>query len=237
MFNDFYNSLSEKEKYIFDFISANTLLVSKLSIKELSLKLNVTEYSINKFCKKINIDNFDNLNSILKIFSKNYIDSSNYIFKNSLEIFSSFIEKINEIKIQKIADLILKYNSVSILHSESSKIISQYAEQKLKSLNLGISTTSSQKNLSKNKDIDLIIYISVNSDETSIKNTLKNLNEKITIIISDTILKEAHDKSHVFFYIDNNKIFNNFNISSDSLYFILIDLIISKIIELSNSKK
>lgn len=237
MFNDFSSSLSQKEMYIFEFISSNIFLVSKMSLKELSLKLNVTEYSINKFCKKINVDNFGNLISILKDFSKGSMDSSNYIFKNSIEMFSVFVERFDEIKIEEIANLILKYNSFCILHSDSSKIISQYAEQKFKNLNFKISTSSTPKNLSKNKNVNLIIYISVDSDELSIKNTLKFLSNKIVITISDKLFKEVHDNSHIFFYIDSNKIFKNFNLTSDCLYFVFLDLLISKIIEASNSKK
>ena len=136
MFNDFFHSLSDKEINIFNFISSNIISVCEMNIKELSLKLNVTEYSINKFCKKINVDNFENLTSILKELLKSSSNSSNYIFENSIKTFSDFISKINESQITEICKLILKHKSISILFSDSSKQIANYLNQNLNSLNI-----------------------------------------------------------------------------------------------------
>lgn len=236
MFNDFFHSLSDKEINIFNFISSNIIFVCEMNIKELSLKLNVTEYSINKFCKKINVDNFENLTSILKELLKSSSNSSNYIFENSIKTFSDFISKINESKITEICKLILKHKSISILFSDSSKQIANYLNQNLNSLNIDSKITSSPKQISKQKEIDLVIYIPTYLDEKSINTTLKYLSNKIVIIISDTITKEAHDNSSIYVHVENNKLFKNFNVHCNSIYFILLDLIISKLIELNNAK-
>lgn len=236
MFNDFLPFLSDKETIIFNFISSNIGSIYEMSIKELSLKLNVTEYSINKFCKKLNIDNFDNLLSIIKEISESSSIYSNHIFKNSIEKFSNFISKLNESQITKICELILKYKYPLILFCNNSKNIAQYLEQNLNYLNIKSKLTSSTKQVAKQKDIDLIIYISNNNDEKIINSTLKSIQNKTIITISNTIIKEAHDNSSIFIYIDDNKLFKNFSTSCNSMYFILLDLIISKLIELINSK-
>lgn len=236
MFNDFLPFLSDKETIIFNFISSNIESIYEMSIKELSLKLNVTEYSINKFCKKLNIDNFDNLLSIIKEISESSSVYSNHIFKNSIEKFSNFISKLNESQITKICELILKYKSPLILFCSNSKNIAQYLEQNLNYLNIKSKLTSSTKQVAKQRDIDLIIYISNNTDEKIINSTLKSIQNKTIITISNTIIKEAHDNSSIFIYIDDNKLFKNFSTNCNSMYFIFLDLIISKLIELINSK-
>lgn len=236
MFNDFLTSLSDKEINIFNFISSNFISVSKMNIKELSLKLNVTEYSINKFCKKINIDNFDNLTSVLKELSKSSIGTSNHIFKNSIEIFSKFLNNINESQIIEICKLILENKSVSILYSESSKLIAQYLGQNLEYLGIESKTTYSVKQILRQTNIQLVIYITTSLEESTIENRLKYLNNKTVVVISDTMIKKIHDAVSLFIYIENSKLFKNFNVYSNSLYFIFSDLLISKLIELINNK-
>lgn len=236
MFNELLPFLSDKETIIFNFISSNIGSICEMNIKELSLKLNITEYSINKFCKKLNIDNFENLISIIKEISETSSVYSNYIFKNSLEKFSNFISKLNEDKISKICKLILKHKSVLILFCNNSKNIAQYLEQNLTYLNITSKLTSSTKQITKQKDIDLVIYISNNIDEKIINSSLKNMSNKIVITISNTIIKEVHDNSSIFIHIDDNKLFKNFNTNCSSIYFMFLDLIISKLIELINYK-
>lgn len=237
MFNDFYYSLSEKEVIIFNFISSNIAQICNMSIKELSLKLSITEYSINKFCKKLNVDNYENLTSILKDISKDSLDSSSYIFKNSLDIFSSFVKKINESQIEKMCNLILKYDSVLILFSDSSKLVAQYLNEKLNDLNINARIISSAKQILKQKESELIIFIGTCVDENSMKKNIHTLSNKIVITILDKIIKEIHDNSTIFVYIDNNKLYKNFNLYCTSPYFIFCDLVISKLIELCNNKK
>ena len=234
MFNDFLPSLSEKENLIFNFISSNFTHVANMDIKELSLKLEVSEYSINKFCKKINVDNFSNLTSILKELSKTSISKSNFLFKNSSEIFLKFLNNINENQIMEICKLILKYKSISILHSNFSKIVADYLEQNFKALNLEVKKFSSARQILKNKNSQLVIYITDYSEKENTQKNLNHLNNKITIVISETIIKKIHDMSSTFILIENNKHFKTFNIFSNSLYFLFVDLLTSKMIELIN---
>lgn len=236
MFNDILPFLSDKENIIFDFISSNVVQVCKMNIKELSLKLNVTEYSINKFCKKLNVDNFENLISIIKEISESSSVYSNYIFKNSLDKFSNFISKLDESQILKICDLILNHKSIFILFCNNSKTVAQYLSQNLNSLNIKTKLTSSSKQITKQKDIDLIIYISNNIDEKIITSTLKSITNKIIITISNSIVKEALSSSSIFVHIDDNKLFKNFDTNCNGVYFVFFDLIISKLIELTNYK-
>lgn len=236
MFIESVQSLSSKETYIFDFIASNINLVCSMNIKELSLKLNVTEYSINKFCKKINVDNFENLIEILKELLKNFSEYSNLTFKKSIENILNFTKQINEMQISKICDLILKYKNILILFSDSSKLIAQYMNQNLNSLEIFSKTTSSTKQIAKQKDINLIIYISSNSNEKTMTSTLKNIFNKVIITISDTMTKDAHDNSSIFVHLPSSKTLKNFNVNCNGLFFAYIDLIISKIIELMNIK-
>ena len=87
-----------------------------------------------------------------------------------------------------------------------------------------------------NEGTKLVIYIPTYFDEKSINTTLKYLSNKIVIIISDTITKEAHDNSSIYVHVENNKLFKNFNVHCNSIYFTLLDLIISKLIELNTTK-
>lgn len=236
MFNDFSHALSNKELSIFNFISSNIIKVSKMNLKELSLELGVSEYSIDKFCKKLNIDNFENLNSVIREISKNYSESSNFIFKNYLNGFSNFINKIDENKILKISKLILKHKNLILLSQESLKPISNYLSQNLKFLNINPKITSSYKQIYKHKDFDLIFFLPSQPDEKNMDLIFKSFSNKIVIMISETLIKNAHDNCSVFIHLENQKIFKNFGVSCTGMYFVLCDLIISKLIELCNSK-
>lgn len=233
MFNDSFHSLSQKEILIYNFISLNIESVCEMSIKELSLKLNISEYSINKFCKKINIDNFENLKSILKELNATSINSSNFIFKNSLNLFSNFINRIDENKLINICNLILKDKKVSILFSDTSKIIAKYLEEGLQNINIQTKLTASPRQILKQKDYDVVIYISNSIHENTLNLTLEQLSNKSVITICDLISKKAYNNSSIFIHIETNKLFKNFNTNSNSLYFVFFDLIFSKLIELT----
>lgn len=233
MFNDSFHSLSEKEIVIFNFISLNIHSVCEMNIKELSLKLDISEYSINKFCKKINVDNFENLKSILKELNATSINSSNLIFKDSLNGFSNFINKIDEINLINICNLILKDKNVSILFSDSSKIIAKYLDEGLKNLNIKTKLTSSPKQILKQKDCEIVIYISSLTNERTLNSTLEQLSNKSIITICDLVSRKAYDNSSMFVHIETNKLFKNFNTNSNCLYFVFFDLMFSKLIELT----
>ena len=236
MFSDFFHSLSNKEISIFNFISSNIIKVSNMSLEELSLKLNISENSIDKFCKKLNIDNFENLNSVLKEILKNYSESSNFIFKNYINGLSNFINKIDENKISKMCKLILKHRNLILLSIEYLKPISKYASHNLKILDINCKIMSSYKQIYRQKDFDLIFYIPSHSDEKNMDLIFKSFSNKIVVIISETVIKNAHDNCSVFIHLENQKTFKNFNVKCTGMYFVLFDLVISKLIELSNSK-
>lgn len=234
MFIDSIHSLSTREMNVFDFILNNLELVSSMSIKELSLKLGITEYSINKFCKKINVDTFENLTEILKEIVKSFSECSNSIFSNSIKDISNFTEKLNTLQLSQIGEIICISKNVVILFSNHSKLIASYLKEGLISLNINVKTTSSLRQLSKIKDIDLIIYISIGCSEMELNSPFENFSNKVTITISDRVTKKAHDNSSIFVHIPINKSFKNFNVNCTGLCFTYIDLILSKMIEINN---
>lgn len=236
MFGDFLNSLSEKEKFIFNFISCNISQVSQMNIKELSLCMNISEYSINKFCKKINLDNFENLISILNECSKTILSNKNKMFNISKDLLNNFVKNINETHVNLISDFLFKYQKVSLLFSESYKIIAQYFEDKLKQLNIKTNITSSLKVNSKNKDSQLIIYIIDSIDDITLRNSLEKLSNKTIIVLSNTMLKNINNMVSLFVFLPENKLMKTYNLNCSGHFFIFIDLIISRLIELINIK-
>ncbi len=236
MFNDFIHSLSDKEMIIFNFISSNVTSVCDLNIKELSSKLKISEYSINKFCKKLNVDNFENLSSVIKEISRNYSKSSNFLFRNTLDSYTNSINKLDEDKISEISKLIFKYQNILVLFSQSSRLVAKYLLQNLDNLNINCKCTSSSKQISRYKELNLILYLDYQVDGGDIEYVFENFPNKTIIIISDNVTKNIHDNCSIFIHIENQKMFRNFNTNCNGLYFIFCDLIISKIIELSNPK-
>lgn len=236
MFGDFFSSLSEKEKLIFNFISCNISQVSQMHIKELSLSLNLSEYSINKFCNKLNLDSYQNLIAILNECSEKELSNKNNMFNISKDLLNNFIQNLNETHINLISDFIFRYKDVSLLFSESYKIIAQYFEDKLKHLNIKTSITSSLKTNSKNKDAPLIIYIVDSIREIDLKNSLERLQNKIIIVLSNTMIKNISNSASLFIFLPENKLMKTYNLNCSSNFFIFIDLIISKLIELLNIK-
>lgn len=237
MFSESIHSLSDKEKVIFEFISLNTFLVSEMNLKDLSLYLNVSEYLINKFCKKLNLDNFANLSNVLKEFSKHTQQKCENIFMTTKEIMESYLSRMNEIKISDLSKLILDHGKICIICPESSKIIGKYLEQKLSTFDINITTTSSPKtSLKRIADINLVIYIAESINENEIRECMDLLSNKSLIILSNTMVKDIHDKSFMFVYIEGNKITENYKIRCSGNYFVFIDLLICKIIELINAK-
>lgn len=236
MFNDFYYSLSEKEIIIFDFISSNISQICNMTIKEFGVKLNITEYSVNKFCKKINVDNYDNLISILKYISKNSYDSSNYIFKTTMETFFNFLNKIDESQIEKMCNLILDHNNLSVFYLNSSKLIGEYLNENLNNLNIKSKLVPLSRQNINNSTSELIILIGTSIEEHLIKKLSGYISEKTVITLLDKVIKEVHDNSTIFINIENNKLYGNFNLHSTSSYFIFCDLLIAKLIQIHNNK-
>ncbi|AID44467.1 hypothetical protein SFBM_0520 [Candidatus Arthromitus sp. SFB-mouse-Japan] len=236
MFGDFFNSLSEKEKFIFNFISCNISHVSQMNIKELSLSLNLSEYSINKFCSKLNLDSYENLISILNECSKAELSNKNNMYNISKDLLNNFIQNLNETHINLISDFLFKYKEVSLLFSESYKIIAQYFEDKLKCLNIKTSITSSLKINSKNKDAPLIIYIVDSIRDIALRNSLERLSNKTIIVLSNTMIKNINNSASLFVFLPENKLMKTYNLNCSGNFFIFIDLIISKLIELVNIK-
>lgn len=237
MFGESFSSLSEKEKTIFEFISSNTFLVSKMSLKELSLNLDISEYIISKFCKKINLDNFDNLIDILKEFSKNTQEKCENIFTANKNIIESYLHRINEIEITNLSKLILEYRKLRVICPDSSKLIGKYLEQKLSTFDIDVITSPSAKSsLRKIKDINLVLYIAESIDQNEIRLSMDLLSDKTLILLSNTLTKDIHDKSSIFVNIEGNKLVENYNTRCSGNYFIFIDLLVCKIIELINTK-
>ncbi len=234
MFYDSLSSLSEKEKIIFKFISSNIFSVSKMNIKELSLALDMSEYSINKFSKKLNLDNFSNLQGILSHISEKTINNKNNIFSTTKDIFDLNLKSLKELKIENISKLILSKDEVKIIGKPECKLIIKYLTDLLTPLGINMSVSSPRRIL-KNESGKVLLYLTPGMNENELKVSINSSPNDSIILVSELKIKHLYDKVSIYLHLENNKLVKNYNVNIYGSYFMFIDLLASKIIEITNS--
>ncbi len=251
--NNLYNELTDVDKKIADYINENKKIVSKLSVSELSEKVNVSTASIVRFSRKIGYEGFTELklelakDVILEEKQYSYIDKSKDVsVKNTVEkiaiknsdIINQTVLLNSEEVIKKIVDLIDESKNIYIFGVGGSAIVSLDMQLKLLRINKNAFASldsHTQLTVSSNlTDSDLVIAISYSGNTREVIKCIENakLNGSKCVSITKYGVSSISKLSDFNLYVPNvEKNLKEGAISSRIAMLTLIDIIYISLIQ------
>ncbi|UUV20096.1 MurR/RpiR family transcriptional regulator (plasmid) [Fusobacteria bacterium ZRK30] len=177
-----YNSLTQKEKELVDYILKNKNKINNISITTLSKEIGISPSTITRFSKKINCDSFVDMKMKLNLL-KNEVKQkkSDNIFSN---VHNYYAETINNAKnlltdksINNLVREIKKSNKIYIYGVGSSGLSGQEIMQRLLRMGFNVHciTDSHMMRISSAivSDEDLVIGISISGETKEVIDALK----------------------------------------------------------------
>ncbi|GAB6169854.1 MurR/RpiR family transcriptional regulator [Clostridium carnis] len=190
-----YNSFSDKEKYIADYILQESEIINNINITELAKVTNTSGATITRFCKKVNCDSFVDMK--LKISSlKRDIGLSNEegLLAEIYSYYDRVIERtkhsIGKEQILNVVEEIKKANKIYIYGVGSSGLTATEMMQRLLRMGFNVYSISDGHMMIINSSIvakeDLVIGISISGQTKEVINSLRISKKNGAKIVSIT---------------------------------------------------
>ena len=212
-----YNNLTRKQKEISDFLLEKPASICYISLAELSEKVNCSEITILRFCKRLGFNSFIDLKNEFRKLNKEFVEkysSSSYsvpfnitdedsktkflmnFCNDELRKFSKFYEDIDFSIINRISNLVMERDIIYIFAHDASKVVGSSLEKRLKVLNFNIVTVDLENMrkteyvLKQIKSNDLTIFMSFPNYYYSIDSISENISDKDCdiVLFTDSIL-------------------------------------------------
>ncbi|WP_124059199.1 MurR/RpiR family transcriptional regulator [Vaginisenegalia massiliensis] len=196
------NKLSESEKVIFDYCIQHRKDLDAFTIQCLSKKLFVSPASISRMAQRLGFSGYKEFKYTLLFLNTKEIpisDSFTSLVKDYQlliqENLSGSLSQLNDERINKFQELILKAQNIEVFAVGGSCVNGQDFSRKLQSLNLNIFARKDWDELvrvSQNlKNKDLAVFFSQSGQTKLILDCAKNLNKNNVSIISFVANKDA----------------------------------------------
>lgn len=232
---------SKKERLIGSYIEENLKKVSEISIEELAKKLEVSNATIIRFCKKIGFSGFSELKTLIK---KERTDQKNIdknlagekIKSDYISLLDEAVKSIDFDVIKKVADEILKSKKISIYGMGSSGLSAMELNQKLFRTGFNSNYFLDSHNMKINSSLlgekDVIVVISFSGQRKEINTALEIAKSNGVKILGITNYKnsETSKLSDLCIEVPSKKIVTSHEvISIQVVQFFIIDFIFSEI--------
>lgn len=174
-----YNSFSQKEKDIADYILTHKENIQNISITNLSKEIGASTSTITRFSKKINCDSFVQMKIKLNTINSNIQEDD--LFSAVHNYYTEVIEKTNQLinkkLILKIVEEIKKAKKIYIYGVGSSGLTAVEFMQRLLRMGFNVSSITDSHMMIINSSIvsneDLVIGISISGETKEIVNSLR----------------------------------------------------------------
>lgn len=221
-----YNSLSDKERLIADYIMRYGENIKNISIVELAKEVGTSGATITRFAKKIGCDSFVDMKIFLNTNKgREVIEDKSEIFSYTYQYYSEVIERtkmlIDKETIFNVVEEIKKANNIYIYGVGSSGLTGKEMMQRLLRMGFNVHCISDSHMMIINSSIvkknDLVIGISISGETQEVIQSLKKAKENGAKIISITSFEKSkmgeHSDINLIVYnpkfIDKNKFINS----------------------------
>ncbi|AYE34938.1 MurR/RpiR family transcriptional regulator [Clostridium septicum] len=195
-----YNSFSDKEKNIADYILKESETINNINITDLA-KITLTSGStITRFCKKICCDSFVDMKINLSSLKRNDELEQKGVLADVYSYYTEVIEKtrklISKEQIKKVVNEIKKANKIYIYGVGSSGLTAKEMMQRLLRMGFNVYSISDPHMMIINSSIvsesDLVIGISISGETEEVINSLKISKKNGAKIVSITSFEDSH---------------------------------------------
>lgn len=190
---EFSCTLTQSEEAILDFIEKNFEKIPEYSVIDLSKLTYSSQASINRLCKKLNLDGFSHLKfaikedlELMKNRSQNHINSISYYIKN-----------INFNTITSLIEILQNNKKILIYGLGASQITSAYLQRQLLYLGYQAILLSEEKMLEYFNDFTLLI-LSSSGETPRVKQAAKKFKDKGNTLISITKKSSSLDELSLY---------------------------------------
>ncbi|MGL5123134.1 MAG: MurR/RpiR family transcriptional regulator [Fusobacteriaceae bacterium] len=199
-----YNTFSQKEKKIADYILTHKNDIKNVSITNLSKLIGISTSTITRFSKKIKCESFVQMKMKLNVESVNRPVKKENIFSAVYDYYSEVIEKTNKLinknLILKITEKIKKSKKIYIYGVGSSGLTAQEFMQRLLRMGFNVSSISDSHMMIINSAIlskdDLVIGISISGETKEIINSLRIAQKNYAYTIGITAFPNSSIKNY-----------------------------------------
>lgn len=233
-----YNSFSDKEKSIADYIIQNRENIKNISITDLAKAIGTSGATITRFAKKIGCDSFVDMKIMLgsnKI-EKVVEEDDDEIFSYAYQYYNEVIERtkmlIDKRTIFKVVDELKRARNIYIYGVGSSGLTGKEMMQRLLRMGFNVHCISDSHMMIINSSIvtkkDLVIGISISGETVEVMHSLRKARENgaKTVCITSFENSSISKYSDIEFIVYNPKFVNrNKFINSQFSAMYLLDLI------------
>lgn len=234
-----YESFTKKQKEIADYLIEKPSDLCYISLFNLSEKIDCSEVTILRFCKKIGFNSFIDLKKEFRYYNQTLVDkfsTSSYtipleivdsdsklrFLKNfcndELECISDFYNKVDLENINLISNLIINKNIIYIFAHDASNFIASFLQNRLEILNFNV-VLINLENMKQTEYVlkqieadDISIFISFPNYYYSIEGIAENVKEKeceIILITNSLQCPVSKHTNNILICKTNTKIFHN----------------------------
>ena len=247
-----YNSFSDKEKSIADYIMQNRESIKNINITDLAKVIGTSGATITRFAKKIGCNSFVDMKIMLgSNRMEKVVEDDDEIFSYTYQYYNEVIERtkmlIDKRTIFKVVDELKKARSIYIYGVGSSGLTGKEMMQRLLRMGFNVHCISDSHMMIINSSIvtnnDLVIGISISGETVEVIHSLRRARENgaktvcITSFEESSISKYSDIEFTVYNpkFIDKNKFINS---QFSVMYLlVLISMVLLKDEELNKKMK